>query len=119
MKELEGEMWVRIDESLQSDLSGTTLQLWENISTDDRFPKDIMSEKGIPVQDFLSNSMKSEILAFELLVQLDRVFESNESLLRNSTFSLSMGENEIGFVSRVFRQKDGKSGFGGFNNIIS
>ena len=119
VKELEGEMWVRIDESLQSDLSGTTLQLWENISTDDRFPKDIMSEKGIPVQDFLSNSMKSEILAFELLVQLDRVFEGSESLLRNSTFSLSMGENEIGFVSRVFRQKDGKSGFGGLNNIIS
>lgn len=68
-------MWVRIDESLQNDLSGTTLQLWENISTDERFPNELIGEKGIKVEDFLANSMKSEILAFELIVKLDRVFE--------------------------------------------
>jgi hypothetical protein len=119
VKDREGEIWVNIDETLQEDLSGTTLQLWENVSTDERFPKELLSENGIKAQDFLMNSMKSEILAVELLVQLDRVFEWDESLLRNSTFSVAMGDNEIGFITRVFREKDAKSGGGGIGNFIT
>ncbi|GAB0174966.1 MAG: hypothetical protein HHAS10_08450 [Candidatus Altimarinota bacterium] len=119
IKEIDGDLWVRIDESLQNDLSGTTLQLWENISSDERFPRALVGDMGIKIQEFLMNPMKSEILAFELIVKLDHAFEGNESLLRNSTFSLSVNENEIGFLSRVFRERDTHGNTGETKGIFS
>jgi hypothetical protein len=104
--EKDGMMRVRIDESTHGILSGTTLQLWQNMLSEERFPKDIISEKGITVESFLASPMKTEILSLELIVQLDRAFSGSEMLLRNSTFSLGMGDNEVGFRTRVFREKE-------------
>jgi hypothetical protein len=100
---------VYLDEKIHRALSGTTVQIWKNLSTDERFPKKIWEKNGMPIEEFLKNPMKSEILSLELIIQLDRAFAGSESLLRNMTFSMNMADNEIGFTTRVFREKSSTS----------
>ena len=41
-----------------------------------------------------------------MIVQIDSALGGSESLLRNVTFGMNMGNDEIGFRLRVFRQQD-------------
>ncbi len=103
----ENEKWisVRIDEKDHLTLSWSTLQMWQNLISEEALPKDILTEKGIPLEDFMDLASLQDILSLELIVQLDRAFAGKEALLRNFTFSLNMGDDEIGFSSRIFREK--------------
>lgn len=97
---------ISLDEKAHVTLSWTTLQMWNNLISEEKFPKEIFSESGITLEKFMANDKKGDILAVELIMHLDSAFASSESLFRNLTFSLSMGDNEIGFNTHVFRQKD-------------
>jgi hypothetical protein len=44
-------LMLRVDESKTKNLTGSTLQEWENIKTQQDFPKDLLST-GIPLEDF-------------------------------------------------------------------
>jgi hypothetical protein len=48
-------------------------------------------------------SGSSDLYSLILMSHLQSVFMSNESLFRNVTFGLNMGNDEIGFRLRVFR----------------
>ena len=41
-----------------------------------------------------------------MLVQFDNALNGSESLLRNVTFGMYMGDDEIGFKFRVWRKMD-------------
>ncbi len=98
-----GKLTVRIDEGKLTSLSGTTLHMWKDIKTAWDFPKEIMSWSGIPLEQFLWLANIEDIISLNVLVQLDAAFDGDESLLRNTTFGLSLGDNEIGFKLRIFR----------------
>lgn len=42
-----------------------------------------------------------------MIVQLDSALGRSDSLLRNITFGMNMGDDEIGFRLRIFRDGDG------------
>jgi hypothetical protein len=109
LREEDDTISVYLDEAAHKTLSGTSLQIWQNIFTDERFPKGLVEKSGMPIAEFLKNPMKSEILSLGLIMQLDRAFSGTESLLRNTTFAVNMWDNEIGFTSRIFREKSTSS----------
>ncbi len=103
-----GDSWkltVRINEQRLTSLSGATVQMWKDIQTAWDFPKDILSKDGIPLEQFLWLKNIEDIISLNVLVQLDSALSGNESLLRNTTFGMSLGDNEVGFKLRIFRNK--------------
>ncbi len=98
---------VRIDKNSTKSLSGITLQMWNNIESESTFPKDIMSEKWIPLAEFLALPNIWDIISLNIMAHLDSALGGTESLLRNVTFGMNMGDDEIGFRLRVFRHADG------------
>jgi hypothetical protein len=41
-----------------------------------------------------------------MIVQLDSAMNASESLLRNVTFGMNMGDDEIGFRLQIWRKMD-------------
>jgi hypothetical protein len=94
---------VKINKEWISMLTGVTMQMWNNIESESTFPKEIMSEKWISLADFLSLPNIGDILALNIVSQLDSAFSGDESLMRNMTFALNMWDDEIGLEVRIFR----------------
>jgi hypothetical protein len=105
LKGNDGIIRISIDEKKQGTLTGSALTSWNDITTGSGFPREILTEKGIWVEEFLALERSADIFGIELVSHLDTVFASTGSLFRNTTFSMNMSEDEIGFVTRVFRQK--------------
>ena len=103
---LDGKEWnitIKIDENKLKNLSGSTLQNWENLKKDPSFPKEILSG-GVPLEVFLTLKNIKDFIGMNMLVQLENAIDGSESLLRNVTFGMSIGNDEIGFRLRVFRE---------------
>jgi len=79
------------------------LQNWENLKKDPSFPKEILSG-GVPLEVFLTLKNIKDFIGMNILVQLENAIDGSESLLRNVTFGMSIGNDEIGFRLRVFRE---------------
>lgn len=45
---------VKIDQNKLSNLSGTTLEMWESIRKDSTLPPAIFADQGIPLESFLT-----------------------------------------------------------------
>jgi hypothetical protein len=106
---LSGTGWslrVTIDEKGLSTLSGATLESWNTLKADATFPKEILSTAGIPLDMFLHLEKQSDILGIVLIAHLDRTIDGADTLLRNMTLGLSMGDDEIGFRVRMWRERD-------------
>ena len=97
---------IKIDENQLKNLTGSTIQSWENLKNEEKFPKEILTPAGISLQSFLSLSQKWDILWVALISHLERAFSGDESLFRNTTFWFSLGNNEVGFSLKVFREWD-------------
>lgn len=97
---------VRLDEKKLAALTGTTLQTWENLKSESDFPKDILTESGMILSDLLEYKNVGDIASLALVSHLDDAFDGSESLFRNTTFGFNIGDNEIGFNLRIFRNKD-------------
>lgn len=87
-------------------LSGSSLDLWNTLKKNPSFPKDLLTSSGTSPDIFFSNSAFSDILALNLIIQLDSAFHGTESLLRNVVFGMNMGNDEIGFDLKIFRDKN-------------
>ena len=98
---------IKIDPKKLSSLSGSTLEMWESIKKEPTFPSAILTEQGVPLEVFLALPRVGEIISINMIVQLDSALGGTESLLRNVTFGMNMGNDEIGFRLRVFRHADG------------
>ncbi|MBP9779530.1 hypothetical protein KBD33_02800 [Candidatus Gracilibacteria bacterium] len=101
---------VRIDTGKVKSFTGITLQMWNNIESEGTFPKEILSEKGIPLENFLALSNMEDIIALNIIAHFDIAMNGSESLLRNMTFGFNMGDDEIGFNIRLFRKLDQTQG---------
>jgi hypothetical protein len=101
-----GSLRVAIDEQGLSTLSGATLESWNTLKADTTFPKDILSPSGMPLDMFLHLEKQADILAVVLIAHLDRTIDGADTLLRNMTLGLSMGDDEIGFRVRMWRERD-------------
>jgi hypothetical protein len=101
-----GSLRVAIDEQGLSTLSGATLEKWNTLKSDATFPKEILSTSGIPLDMFLYLERQVDILAVVLIAHLDRTIDGADTLLRNMTLGLSMGDDEIGFRVRMWRERD-------------
>jgi hypothetical protein len=55
---------------------------------------------------FLHLEKQSDILGIVLIAHLDRTIDGADTLLRNMTLGLSMGDDEIGFRVRMWRERD-------------
>ena len=49
---------IKIDENQLKNLTGSTIQSWENLKNEEKFPKEILTPAGISLQSFLSLSQK-------------------------------------------------------------
>lgn len=89
--------------------SGST-KPWERIKNDPVFPSSLFTEEGILLETFFSLETTKvwDIINLNIMLQLDNAMGGSESLLRNVTFGMNMGDDEIGFRFRIFRQSDGK-----------
>lgn len=52
---------------------------------------------------FLEIPERDNLVALSMIAHIGRAFEGSESLLRNTTLGMNLGDNEIGFRSRIFR----------------
>lgn len=57
---------------------------------------------------FLALTDADTLLELSLATQLDRALAGKDSLLRNTTFGMSLGDDEIGFRARIFRSIEGQ-----------
>jgi hypothetical protein len=96
---------IRIDDSKTKNLTGSTLQEWESMKTQESFPKDLLST-GIPLEDFFLFDWVDTLISINMIIHLDSAFSWEESLLRNMLFGFNIGDNEVGFNFYVFRNKD-------------
>ncbi len=100
-------LMVKMNPSKFTSLSGSILEMWETIKKDPIFPTALLTEQGVPLEVFLAYPKVWDILSINMIVQLDAALGGSESLLRNATFGLSLGDDEIGFRFRVWREIDG------------
>ena len=87
-------------------LTGSALALYNTLKNNESFPKDLLTSSGTSPDALLSESTFPDILALNLILQLDSAFHGSESLLRNVVFAMNMGNDEIGFDLKVFRDKN-------------
>ena len=87
-------------------LTGSALELYNTLKNKESFPKDLLTSSGTSPDALLSDSIFPDILALNLMVQLDSAFHGTESLLRNVVFGLNLGNDEIGFDLKIFRDKN-------------
>lgn len=99
-------LMIKIDPKKLTSLSGSTLEMWESIKKEPTFPSAILTEQGIPLEVFLSLTRVGDLISMNMLIQLDAAMDGSDSLLRNVTFGMNMGNDEIGFRLRVFRQAE-------------
>ncbi len=97
---------VKIDPTKLTSLSGATLEMWESLKKNPTFPPALLTEQGVPLEVFLAFQDIWDIISLNMVVQLDSALSGSESLLRNVTFGMNMGDDEIGFKLRVFREQD-------------
>lgn len=101
---------VKIDAWKVKSFTWITLQMWNNIESEGIFPKEILSEKWIPLENFLALSNMEDIIALNIIAHFDSAMNGSESLLRNMTFGFNMWDDEIGFNIRLFRKWDQPQG---------
>lgn len=97
---------VKMDQNILIGLSGSALELWKTIKKEENFPSAILTKQWIPLETFLGLDTISDIIALNIMIQFDRAIQGNDSLLRNMTFSMNMGHDEIGFTFHVWRKHD-------------
>lgn len=95
---------LKIDENQLKNLTGSALQSWENLKNSPKFPKEIITHGGIPFTDFPLLDQKWDILGIIMISHLNTAFSWGESLFRNATFGFTLGNNEVGFSLKVFRE---------------
>ncbi|NRH20471.1 hypothetical protein HOO68_00295 [Candidatus Gracilibacteria bacterium] len=100
----DGNIMITLDEKQLSNLSGTVLQNWENLKKDPLFPQAVLTEKGVPLETFLSLKNLKDFVGLNTIIQLENALNGSESLLRNVTFGMNIGNDEIGFKLRIFRE---------------
>lgn len=76
IKNKENTLRISLDEKSHSNLTGSTLQMWQNLRSDEKFSKEILTENGISLEDFMNDKKKSDILALEFIIHLDSAFAS-------------------------------------------
>jgi hypothetical protein len=101
-----GSLRVAIDETGFSTLSGTTLESWNTLKSDATFPKDILTSSGITFDTLSGFEKQKELIAIVMIAHLDHVTGSTDTLIRNMTLGFSMGDDEIGFRVRMWRERD-------------
>lgn len=82
------------------------MQTWENLRSESDFPKEILAESGMILTDVLAYKNIGDLVSLAIISHLDAAFDGSESLFRNTTFGLNIGDDEIGFSLRMFRHKD-------------
>ncbi len=95
---------VTLDPTKLSTLTGAALENWKDIEKDPNFPQSITTV-GVPVDMILHYPELDELIALNLIVQLDQAFASTEPLFPNVLFGMNLGNDEIGFQLRMFRNK--------------
>lgn len=109
---------VHLDEKQMDALTGTILESWDTARSGTGFPMEIFSEQGIKLEVLLAHPDLEIIISSNLVVALQKRFESENSLLNNIIFSLSMWDDEIGFKIRIFEKDESENIAPTISNLI-
>lgn len=99
-------IYARVDNEKLSGLTGSVLQSFQNTQSGSGFPREIFSPSGVPIDQLITTDYFPDLVSVSIISQLDQAFVWTESLLRNVTFWLSYGDDEVGFKFRVFRNSN-------------
>ena len=102
----DGDIRMSLDQKKYNNLSGSLLDTWNALNISRKYPKEVFTEDGIPLDGSFWVSGTWNIFSLAFMIQLDDIFALKDSLFQNMTFSLNMGNDTIWWNARVFREKD-------------